>query len=137
MSIVSKSNRRADDLTALFVAGLNGVKPASAPRTIGDLLNTLMPALDAEGWEIADGSVSVTGLTVTVGTMQWRISFDPECMLFPTQEAYESKREYADFLRAEDKRRNQDEDAADARSSAFLGHDAAGFNGQESSDVDF
>jgi hypothetical protein len=106
VSIVS--DRRVDSLTELFVAGLNGVKPVSAPRTIGDLLNTLVPALDADCWEIEDGSVSVTGLTIVVAGTLWRVRFDPESMVYPTQDAYQSD-----------------------RSGAFLGHDAAGFNGQE------
>jgi hypothetical protein len=114
MSIVS--DRQVDDLIAGFVEGLNAFKRALPPRAIGDLLNTLMPALDADGWEIADGSVDETGLTVKVDGILMRLCFRPEAWLYPTQEAYESV----------------------DRSSAFLGEiDPAGFNGMESPDVAF
>jgi hypothetical protein len=90
--------------------------PSVTPRrSIGDLLNTLTEALEAGGFELEPGSVDVTGLTVLLGSMPWRLRIDPESLLYPTQEQYES---------------------AD-RSGAFLGEtDPCGFNGMET-DVDF
>jgi hypothetical protein len=149
VSIVSKSNRRVDDLTALFVDGLNGVKPVPRRiRTMGDLLNTIALGLEADNWTVEAEDVDTQGMTVVdarngltyrlemiadgiLDDAEWQRRSDAQV----ARELARANREYADFLRAEDKRRNADEDAADAR-NAFLGHDAAGFNGQET-EIDF
>ncbi len=53
----------------------------SAQDVAGELLNTLVPAIEAIGAEVEDGSVSETGLTVNVCGKRVRIEFIP--MLAP------------------------------------------------------
>jgi hypothetical protein len=80
------------------------------PRTVGDLLNTIAESLDRDGWEIEPGSVDTCGLSLSVEGTVYRLRFDEESRIYPTQEAYEGN----DY------------------SGAFIGDsDPAGFNGQE------
>jgi len=92
------------------------MKTVSKPRTIGDLFNTLVEALDADDWGIEPGSLDEHGLTITADGTLYRIRLDLESTLYPPEEAYEG---------------------CDYRSGAYLGEsDPNGFNGMESPDHD-
>jgi hypothetical protein len=143
MSIVS--NRRVDDLTELFVAGMNGVKPAPRrTRTMGDLLNSIARSLEADNWTVEAEDVDTQGMTVVDARngLMYRLELNPEGILEDAEwqrrtdaaaarELAVTSREFEQWLREHDKRHKQAADAADMR-DAFIGEtDAAGFNGQE------
>jgi hypothetical protein len=101
--------------------------PAPSPSqayAVSDLVGRIANTLDGDGSWIADGTLDTNGMTIHCGGLLYRVevSYQGPFDANLRQERID-REEYARHLRAEDKRRNMEEDGNDAHDAYIGGRD--------------